>query len=394
MKEGWQTVTLEQVCSFRGGATPSKAVGRFWTGDIPWVSSKDMKSDVILDSADHISPEAVESCSVSWIPKDSVVMVFRSGILARTVPIAMAGRDLTINQDLKALLVGDKVQPRFLFYLLRSKMDELLTLASRGATVHRLDFAQVRSLQLALPPLPEQKRIVAVLDEAFEAIAIARANAEKNHENARAIFEGHLESVFSQRGEGRVVRTMADICAITSVLVDPREGAYRELVHVGAGNIESKTSALHDLKTAKEEGLISGKFLFDDSMVLYSKIRPYLVKVARPSFSGLCSADMYPLAPTTGLITRDFLFYLLLSRPFTDYAIQGSARAGMPKVNREHLFAYQVPLPSVEEQTALAEQLDSLREETQRLESVYQRKLDTLDTLKQSFLHHAFSGQL
>jgi len=84
----------------------------------------------------------------------------------------------------------------------------------------------------------------------------------------------------------------------------------------------------------------------------------------------------------------------LLSKPFTDYAIQGSARAGMPKVNREQLFEFRVWLPDVKTQTKLAEELDALHEETQRLESLYQRKLAALDALKKSLLHQAFSGAL
>lgn len=129
-------------------------------------------------------------------------------------------------------------------------------------------------------------------------------------------------------------------------------------------------------------------------MVLFSKIRPYLMKVARPQFNGLCSADMYPLAPLPNEIIRDYLFHLLLSKHFTDYAIQGSARAGMPKVNRDHLFEFRVWLPAVKKQKELAAKLDALHEETQRLESIYQSKLAALDDLKKSLLHQAFTGQL
>ncbi len=154
------------------------------------------------------------------------------------------------------------------------------------------------------------------------------------------------------------------------------------------------TGVFVDLKTAREEGLISGKFLFDESMVLYSKIRPYLMKVVRPDFEGLCSADMYPLSPIKNVITRDYLFHLLLSKHFTDYAIQGSARAGMPKVNRDHLFEYRVWLPDVKRQKQLAANLDDLREETQRLAHLYERKLAALEALKKSLLHQAFSGEL
>jgi type I restriction enzyme S subunit len=103
---------------------------------------------------------------------------------------------------------------------------------------------------------------------------------------------------------------------------------------------------------------------------------------------------MYPLAPLPNEITRDYLFHLLLSKYFTDYAIQGSARAGMPKVNREHLFEFRVWLPAVKKQVELATKLDALHEETQRLEYLYQQKLAALDALKKSLLHQAFSGQL
>jgi len=288
-----------------------------------------------------------------------------------------------------------EIDHRFLFYWLFTQdfmgaMEQL----QKGASYPAVTDAEVRAQRIPFPPLPEQQRIVGILDAAFDGIATAKANAEQNLQNARALFESHLQSVFTQRGEGWLEKSLSDVCAITSTLVDPRKKEFLDLTHVGAGNIESQTGVFVELKTAREEGLISGKFLFDESMVLYSKIRPYLMKVARPNFSGLCSADMYPLAPLLNEITRDYLFHLLLSKPFTDYAIQGSARAGMPKVNREHLFEFRVWLPNVKKQTELASKLDALHEETQRLESLYQRKLAALDELKKSLLHQAFSGAL
>ena len=162
--EGWVEKRLGEVCDFRGGGTPSKAVERYWKGKIPWVSPKDMKSEVVSDSIDHISQEAIDGSATSLIPKDSVLMVVRSGILARTVPIAITGRDLTINQDLKALCPTGQMHVRFLFHLLDSRMDELLSMVSRGATVHRLMTDQIRSIDIPAPPLAEQRRVVAHLD--------------------------------------------------------------------------------------------------------------------------------------------------------------------------------------------------------------------------------------
>jgi type I restriction enzyme S subunit len=262
-----------------------------------------------------------------------------------------------------------------------------------GAVGHkRVSKEFIEDYPIPVPPLAEQQRIVGLLDEAFGGIASAKANAEKNLQNARALFESYMDSVFGEHVAGRIERKLSEVCAITSTLVDPRKKEFLDMTHVGAGNIEPKTGVFSDLKTAREEGLISGKFLFDSSMVLYSKIRPYLMKVARPDFDGLCSADMYPLAPMPNQITRDYLFHLLLSKRFTDFAIQGSARAGMPKVNREHLFEFKVWLPAIEKQKEVAEKLDELHEETQRLASIYERKLAALEALKKSILHEAFTG--
>ncbi len=300
--------------------------------------------------------------------------------------------EVAISRQLMAVRVTD-ADPRFVFAFLSSKF-ELFQSLSTGAAIPGVSRDQILGLDISVPPIPEQSRIVALLDEAFDGIATARANAEKNLQSARALFESYLQSVFTERGEGWVEKRLGDLCAITSTLVDPRKDEFIDLTHVGAGNIESKTGSFIELKTAREERLISGKFLFDGSMVLYSKIRPYLMKVARPDFNGLCSADMYPLAPLPNEITRDYLFHLLLSKPFTDYAVKGSARAGMPKVNREHLFEFRTWLPSVQKQMELSVQLDAIHEESQRLEYLYQRKLAALDELKQSLLHQAFSGQL
>ena len=350
-----------------------------------------MRADVITETECKITPEAVKSSATNIIPGGNVVIATRVGL----GKVCLLGQDTAVNQDLRGIVPIDLnvLSVRFLYWWLKDIADEIVA-EGTGATVQGVKLPFVKSLQIPLPPLPEQHRIVAILDAAFDHIATTRANCEANLLNARAIFESHLQAVFTQRGDGWVEKKLADVCEITSMLVDPRKEEFLDLTHVGAGNIVSQTGAFIELKTAREEALISGKFPFDDSMVLYSKIRPYLMKVARPDFNGLCSADMYPLAPIPSEITRDYLYHMLLSKKFTDYAIQGSARAGMPKVNREHLFEFKVWLPAVKKQKELAQKLDELHVETQRLASLYKRKLQALDDLKKSLLHQAFSGLL
>lgn len=281
-----------------------------------------------------------------------------------------------------------------LYYLMLCEADGSLKSHFTGTGIQHLTGQSLRRLRFPLPPIAEQKCIVALLDEAFDGIDTAVANAEGNLANARELFDGYLNSVFTRKGKGWVERKLSDICGIESKLVDPREAPFIDLPHLGAGNIISKTGEIVEVKTAREENLISGKFLFNENTVLYSKIRPYLMKACRPRFSGLCSADVYPLIGDSTQMNRDFLFHMLMSRQFTDYAVSGSDRSGMPKVNRDHLFQYGVWLPPVEEQARLAAKLDMISAEAMRLETIYEQKLTSLGELKKAILQKAFAGEL
>jgi type I restriction enzyme S subunit len=396
MKAGWELKKLEEVCSFengdRGENYPSKSVQT--TSGVPFIN------------AGHLTDFGIDFETMNYIPRERFNLLGNGKIRENDILFCLRGSlgkfacvgEMTEGAIASSLVIArpnQSVLNKFVLAYFQSDLcSAMIQKFKNGAAQPNLAAGSLKKFLIPVPPLPEQQRIVSILDEAFDGIATVKANAEKNLQNARALFESHLQSVFTRRGEGWAEKKLSEVCAITSNLIDPRKDEFLDLIHVGAGNIESQTGVFINLKTAREEGLISGKFLFDETMVLYSKIRPYLMKVARPQFNGLCSADMYPLAPLPNEITRDYLFHLLLSKHFTDYAIQGSARAGMPKVNREHLFEFRVWLPSVKKQKELAAKLDALHEETQRLESICQQKLAALDALKKSLLDQAFTGQL
>ena len=384
-------VPLGNLCKTAAGGTPLKSVREYYQGgDIPWLLSGEVSQGEITHASNFITQKGLENSSARLFPPNSV-LVAMYGATAGQVGILRF--EASTNQAVCGIYPSDSFLPEFLYYYFLHKKSELVAQAAGNAQPN-ISQAKIKNICVPGASRAEQQRIVAILDEAFAEIITAKDNAEKNLQNARALFESYLNKVFTEQKEGWVEKRLGDVCAITSVLVDPRKDVFMDLTHVGAANIESRNGTFVELKTAREEGLISGKFLFDETTVLYSKIRPYLMKVARPDFKGLCSADMYPLAPAPDGITRDFLFHLLLSKPFTDYAVLGSARAGMPKVNREHLFGFRAWLPSLDVQRDFSSRLDVLHDETQRLESIYQQKLAALDELKKSLLHQAFSGQL
>jgi type I restriction enzyme S subunit len=391
MKKGWTWKPLGEVCKTGSGGTPLSSRKEYYEGgNIPWLVSGEVAQGNVREAKSFITKAGLDNSAAKLFPKDTV-LVAMYGATAGQVGILRF--NAATNQAICGILPNDKFVPEFLFYFFLAKKDELVAQATGNAQPN-ISQIKIKNTEVPVPPLAEQQRIVGLLDETFEGLATAKANAEKNLQNARALFESHLQSVFTQRGPGWVEKKLSEVCSITSTLVDPRVTEFLDLTHVGAGNIESNTGVFVDLKTAREEGLISGKFLFDESMVLYSKIRPYLMKAARPDFPGLCSADMYPLAPLPRETTRDYLFHLLLSKTFTDYAVLGSARAGMPKVNREHLFEFKTWFPDLKQQKQIAANLDDLHEETQRLARLYERKLAALETLKKSLLHQAFTGNL
>lgn len=286
------------------------------------------------------------------------------------------------------------VLPISLYFYLDGYLKQTVSNQKLGNTMPYIKIGMLLDFQIPVPPLAEQTRLVAKLDTAFAALALAKTNAEKNLQNAKGLFESFLNGIFENKGDGWEEKRLGEVCEISSKLIDPKKAENQDLIHIGAGNIESKKGTLIDLQTAKEEGLISGKFLFDEKMVLYSKIRPYLMKVVKCEFKGLCSADIYPLVPFEKEMTRDFLYYLLLTENFTQYAIKGSQRAGMPKVNREHLFEFRFFVPKIKTQQTIVTQLDALSTETKRLETVYQEKIAALDELKKSILERAFAGEL
>lgn len=161
---GWKTNKLRFLVKFRGGGTPSKGNADYWSGDIPWVSPKDMKSLEIDDAEDHISPEALADSASSMVEKGCVLIVVRSGILRRCIPVAMNTVEVALNQDMKALR-ANKIDARFLMFFILGNQDQLLVLwRKQGSTVESLEQPQMGGTFIVLPPATEQEAIVAHID--------------------------------------------------------------------------------------------------------------------------------------------------------------------------------------------------------------------------------------
>lgn len=205
----WRHVAFGSLGDWKSGATPSKSNSDFWTnGQIPWVSPKDMKTEAITNSIDHITMEAVEKTNLYILPKDSLIFVVRGMILARDFPVALTEHEVTINQDMRALIPNGCVYPRYLLRALQNQAHHVLR-AVRSSThgTKRLESPTLKNWPITLPPLPEQHEIVRRVDALF---ALAdRIEAEVAA--AREKTETMRQSILAQAFSGRLVPTEAEL---------------------------------------------------------------------------------------------------------------------------------------------------------------------------------------
>jgi type I restriction enzyme S subunit len=394
----FELTTLGAVVDIRGGGTPATDDPRFWNGDIPWVSPKDMKSDEISASADWITQAAIENSAASLIPPGAVLAVVRSGILARTVPVGVTTRPLAVNQDIKALCPGPRILPRFLFYFLLASEPALLARVSRGATVHRLSTDDLRNLPLLLPSLPEQKRIVAIQDEAFEGIRIASANAEKNLANARELFEQMLTREFGAIDAER--RQLRDVYAFKNgINFSGAEKGDVGVPTIDVLNMYGKSTGVATSNLYRVNKTISKEWLLahGDILVVRSSVK-------REGVGRACHYVATP-EPTTycGFLIRGrpavevdsiYATFFLRSRAVRAELVRRATQATITNINQTILGDIQMPLPRLEEQLRVVDRLQRLSSDLMSLERSIEVRRSHLAALRSSILARAFSGQL
>ena len=170
----WKTVELGDVCNITGGGTPSKANANFYIGDIPWATVRDMNRDYLESTDFKISKEAVKESSTNIIPMNNVIIATRVGL----GKVCILKQDTAINQDLRGVVPKNEktLDVNYLFFWFKS-ISKVIVDAGRGATVHGVTLPFIKSLQIPLPPLPTQQKIVAKLDAIFAEIDKATAAA-------------------------------------------------------------------------------------------------------------------------------------------------------------------------------------------------------------------------
>jgi type I restriction enzyme S subunit len=379
MREGWKAVQIEDVAKVANGGTPKTKVPEYWGGEHVWITPAEMgrlESPYLASSRRKLSDSGLQHSSATLVPSHSVILSTRAPIghlIINSVPMAF-------NQGCRGIVPGENVHHKYLYYFLRFSEDLLNDLGS-GTTFKELSAGKLKKVEIPLPPLPEQKGIVAILDEAFAGIDTAIANTQKNLVNAREVFKSYLDSVFSQQFMEMAERNLAEVCVNLDSKRVPITRSNRvpgDVPYYGATGIVDHVE----------------DYIFDEDLLLVSEDGANLLARSYPiafSVSGKTWVNNHAhVLRFERIESQRFVEYYLNSVSLEKY-VSGMAQ---PKLNQRALNSIKIPFPSIEEQRVVVSKLDELADGNGQLSEVYEKKLIALAELKQSLLQKAFSGEL
>ena len=311
------------------------------------------------------------------------------------------GEDCAIGRSVAAIRPNvEKLDQYYLHYFMMTLIERLRS-GSVGAAQTVISKEMISSVEIPLPSLPEQQHIVALLDQAFDGIATAKVNDEKNLQNARALFESRLQFVFTQRGEGWVEKPFEEVadadCSLSYGIVQPGDEYLDGMPIVRPTDLTTKIIRLSGLKriNPKLAGGYKRTALQGGELLLCVRGSTGIVSIASPELVGAnVTRGIVPIRFNRSLLMPEFGFYLISAGPVQSQIREKTYGTALMQINIRDLRVISLSFPPLKEQEKIAAKLDSLHEETQHLESLYQRKLAALDELKKSLLHQAFSGQL
>ena len=393
----WQVKPLGEVFNVVGGGTPSKKKPEYYGGSIPWATIRDMHSSELSDTEHSITEAGLSASSAKVIPAGEVIMASRVGL----GKACLLEQDTAINQDIRALLPKkpQAIERRFCLYWLQS-IEATIIGAGSGATVQGVKLPFIKSLPFPDIGLEEQKRIVAVLDQAFAALDRARANAEANLPDVVAIYQAELNSYYQEALEDNGAIRLADFAThITDGDHSPPPKSEKGIPFVTISNIDKQTGEL-----SFESTFFVSQHYFD---ALKDTRKPnvgdllYTVTGATLGIPSLVLTDrefcfqrhVAIIKPKEG-VSSEWLLHVLRSSDVFDQATKGSTGAAQKTVSLKTLRGLAIPNVSAEEQVEAAIRLNSIWEKLTPLTGSYRQVVNDLNDLRQSILQKAFAGEL
>jgi len=410
IKNGWPVKRLGDLSDLiTKGTTPTSVGHAFVPKGINFVKVESISENgqFIESKLARITRDCHNALRRSQL-KSGDILFSIAGALGRTAFVTDDIIPANTNQALAIIRLkkSDDVSTEFVLKALSTGIVlEQIEKFKGGVAQLNLSLAQVQEFLIPLPPLPEQQRIVGILEKAFAGIATAKANVEKNLQNARALFESHLQSVFTQRGEGWVQNKLKSLTTKIGSGATPRGG---EESYKSEGISLIRSLNVHDLGFRYPKLALLDDAQAEELSNVEVQRRDVLLNITGASVARCCIVpeDVLParvnqhvsiIRPIADKLDADFLHYLLISKPYKDQLLQTGAEGGSTRqaITKAQIQDFSVEYPAtLKEQKSIAAKLDAMLAETQRLATIYERKLAALEELRKSLLHQAFSGRL
>lgn len=399
MKKGWEIKALSEVSAIDYGYTESASIES--------IGPRFLRITDIQD--DRVDWDSVPYCKIEAPDLPKYRLTNGDIVFARTG--ATTGKSFLVSDPPEAVfasylirlrLLDKKLLPEFVSLFFQSSgYWKSIREGSAGSAQGGFNATKLGALSIPVPPLSDQQRIVGILDEAFDGLTSATANAEQNLRNARALFESHLQSVFTQRGMGWKETTLGQ--ATGGVLTGPFGSLLHKSdyvmngiplvnpAHITDTGIEPDFSKTVSQQTAKR--LESYRMYEGDIVIARRGEMGRCAVVTYVEDGWLCGTGSFFIKSSERCDSR-FLVRLIRSARYKASLEKLAGGAVMPNLSNTALAGLPVSLPSVVRQREIVDELDALAAETQRLEAIYQQKLVALNELKKSLLHRAFNGEL
>ncbi len=414
LPEGWEFRPVGTMFKLCGGGTPYMGEPRNWGGSIPWLSSGDIKTDRITGASKCITQEGLDSSSAKLCQAGTVILVVRSGILKHTLPVAVLDIPAAINQDIRALDSGNREVNEWLALAFRAFSPAILEQNREGTTVQSVKTETIQNFSLPLPPLAEQRRIVAAVERILGKVSTARARLERVPTTLKRFRQAVLAAACSGRltadwrssaiggGElpnGWETRRLDSIFKVqTGGTPDRKKAEYFEngtISWVRTTEVQNCDICETALKLTPLGLENSSAKVFPPSTLLIAlygegKTRGQIGRLKISAATNqACSALVNPDLPEA---TNQYVFYCVLA----DYQrLRGESAGGnQPNLSNGVIKAWEIPLPPLAEQQEIVRRVSALFARADAIEARALAALKRVDALAQAVLAKAFRGEL
>ncbi len=402
LPQGWEVKKLGNIAEISSGGTPSRNKKEYWdNGTIPWVKIKDIKEKFISTTEEFITEDGLKNSSAKLFKKGTLLY----SIFATLGEVAILDIDATTNQAIAGINIKENnINSLYLMYFLRSIKDEICN-KGRGVAQNNLNLSILKQIEIPLPPLKEQERIVGILDESFAKIDESIKILEQDLLNLDELMQSALQKAFNplkdnakenyklpQGWEWKSLGEIGEIITGTTPSKNNPNFYGNEYPLFKPSDLNGDMIIKYASDNLSKLGFDNARNLPKDTILVVC-IGASIGKVGVSGVNGSCNQQINAIIPNSAF-TSKYLFFVCLSNYFQTILKKNASQTTLPIINKTEFSKLQIPLPPLKEQEQIASHLDELSSHVKNLKQNYQAQIKDLQELKNSLLDKAFKGNL